>query len=169
MKDKRKKLQYIPTSAEVSNTCIVYGDVILGDYTKIRKNSVVGTINNTIIIGSCVSINEDVKITSYGKNGYTFICNNVEIGNGAHIYNATLEENVQVGREAMVLEGCYIARGATIGNGTIITPHSRVLENTQCEANSVYSGNPAIKIGSIDLSTQNIKQKIKTENSSKAI
>ncbi len=166
---KNNKLVFIPSSAELATTSIVYGDVIFGDYSRVRKNAVISTVNNTIIIGSCVSINEDVKITSYGKEGYTFICNNVEIGANAHIYNATLEEHVEIEPNAMVLDGCYVARGAKIGENTIITPHSRVMEGTVCEPNSVYSGNPAIKIGDIDIASQNIKKKLKTSNFSLAI
>lgn len=160
MKNEQKKLLYIPSSAKLSKACILYGDVILGDYTEIKKNTVISTILNTIIIGSCVSINEGVKITSFGKDGYTFICNNVEIGQGAHVYNATLEENVSIGPEAHVLDGCFVARGATVGQRTIVTPHSRVEEGTICEPNSIYSGNPAVKIGTINPSNQNMKQKI---------
>lgn len=164
MKKEQQPLVFIPSSASLHKDCILNGDIILGDLTTINKNTIINTSQNTIIIGACVTINEEVKITSYGDDGYTFICNNVEIKASAQICNSTIEDGVQIKEDAVIMNGCFISKGAIIGERTILTPFSRVASNQICEANSVYAGDPATKIGSLDVSRLNVKKKLNNSN-----
>ena len=157
MKNNPNNLTTKYAKTQIHKSSVIQGDVMIGEQSVIGKNSVINCAQKTIILGSNVRIYENVLISSHGKYGNTFICNNVEIQDKVQICNSTIEDDVKIEQESVIMDNCYIARGAKIGIRTIITPNSRIMDNQVCEPNSIYSGNPAIKIASLDLKAYNIK------------
>lgn len=57
-------------------------------------------------------------------------------------------KEIFIGENCWIGMNCIILKGVTIGNNTVIGAGSVVKDN--CDENSIYAGNPAIKIKNID-------------------
>lgn len=81
--------------------------------------------------------------------------NTVIIDHNAHktkAVNRWLEKDdakeINIGENCWIGMNCIILKGVTIGNNTVIGAGSVVKSN--CDPDSIYSGNPAIKVSSIN-------------------
>ena len=152
---------------EIGRTCtiragsIIYSNVILGDNcqtghnvmirekTKIGRNSLIGTnaiIDGNVDIGENVSIQTGVYIPLFCKIG-----NNVFMGPYSKLTNdkymmrkkydligPTLEDEVSLGANSVILPGVKLKKGTIVGAGSIVTRDT--------EEYDVVVGNPAKKI-----------------------
>jgi carbonic anhydrase/acetyltransferase-like protein (isoleucine patch superfamily) len=97
-----------------------------------------------IRIGSKVNIQDGAIIHCTYETAPTTIGNNVSIAHNAIVHGCTIENNVLVGMNAIIMDN------AVVGSNSIIAAGSVVLENTVIEPGSVYAGVPAKKIKSIN-------------------
>jgi carbonic anhydrase/acetyltransferase-like protein (isoleucine patch superfamily) len=96
-----------------------------------------------IRIGNKVNIQDGAIIHCTYKTAPTTIGNNVSIAHKAIVHGCTIEDNVLIGMNAIVMDN------ARIGKNSIIAAGAVVLENTVVEPGSVYAGIPAKKIKDI--------------------
>ena len=82
------------------------------------------------------------------------IKNNIFIHPNSKISTSTIIEpfsyidsNVEIGKNCWIGMNCIILKNVIIGDNTVIGAGSVVISN--CDPNSVYAGNPAIKIKDI--------------------
>jgi len=136
----------IAKTAIIDNTCVLKGEVNVGEHSKIGSNCLLDAEKNTILIGNNVQIESNVFIISKGKNRHTFICNNTTIASGVRLINATLEEHVRLAEGAVIMDNAFIATNVYVGKNTIIAKDAIVMEGTVCEDNAIYAGIPAQKV-----------------------
>lgn len=127
----------------IAPNATIVGDVVTGDDCSFWFNTVVRGDVNFIRLGHKVNVQDGACIhCTYQKCGTT-IGNNVSIGHNAIVHGCTLHDNVLIGMGAIVMDM------AEVHSNTIIAAGSVVLENTVCEAGSIYAGVPARKIKDI--------------------
>jgi carbonic anhydrase/acetyltransferase-like protein (isoleucine patch superfamily) len=124
------------------NSTIV-GDVIMGDDCSVWFNTVVRGDVNFIRIGNKVNIQDGACIHCTFQRCGTTIGNNVSDRHNAIVHGCTLHDNVLIGMGAIV---GWIRRWCI---NTIDAAGAVVLEETVCEAGSIYAGVPAKKIKDI--------------------
>ena len=95
------------------------GEIEIGEGTSIQE--------------SCVVHGEGVKI---GKN--------VTVGHGAIVHGCVVNDNVLVGMNATLMDGCEIGRWSIVAAGAVVT------EGTKVPAGCVVAGVPAKIIRQID-------------------
>lgn len=109
---------------------------IIGKDTYIQSGFRFG-MRNVISIGNNCQVNENVYIQSAIIGNYVLIAQNVAILSVTHLFGAldvpirkqgstkscpvTIEDDVWVGRNAIVMPGLTIGRGAVIGAGAVVT------------------------------------------------
>lgn len=93
-----------------------------------------------IKIGNNVNITEDVKILTHGYDWSVLKALDARVYGSAG--RVTIGNNVFVGVNSVILKGVEIGDNVIIGAGSIV--------NKNCESNSVYAGNPARKICTIE-------------------
>ena len=93
-----------------------------------------------IEIGDFVRITSGVQILTHDYS-FSVLCS-VEGGIVGSVEKTVIGNNVFIGRNAIILKGVYVGNNVIIGAGSIVSKN--------CEDNSVYAGNPAKRICSID-------------------
>ena len=93
-----------------------------------------------IEIGDFVRITSGVQILTHDYS-FSVLCS-VEGGIVGSVEKTVIGNNVFLGRNAIILKGVYVGNNVIIGAGSIVSKN--------CEDNSVYAGNPAKRICSID-------------------
>ena len=120
------------------------GDVIMGDQVSVWFQAVVRGDVNAIRIGNAVNIQDGTVIHATFETASTQIGNNVSIGHNAIVHGCTLEDNVLVGMDSIIMDHCVIGSNSIIAAGAVLT------QNTIVPPGSVYAGVPARKIKEID-------------------
>ncbi len=128
----------------LADNATIVGDVVMGDNCSVWFNAVVRGDVNYIRIGNNVNIQDGAVIHGTFETAPTNIGNNVSIAHKAIVHACTIEDNVLVGMNAVVMDN------AVIGSNSIIAAGAVVLENTIVEPGSVYGGIPARKIKDIN-------------------
>ncbi len=128
----------------LAENATVIGDVVMGDQCSVWFNAVVRGDVHFIRIGSKVNIQDGAIIHCTYETAPTTIGNNVSIAHNAIVHGCTIENNVLVGMNAIIMDN------AVVGSNSIIAAGSVVLENTVIEPGSVYAGVPAKKIKSMN-------------------
>jgi carbonic anhydrase/acetyltransferase-like protein (isoleucine patch superfamily) len=139
----------------LADTATVIGDVVMGDQCSVWFNAVVRGDVHYIRIGNKVNIQDGAIIHCTFETAPTTIGNNVSIAHKAIVHGCTIEDNVLIGMNAIVMDNAVIGKNSVIAAGAV------VLENTVVEPGSVYAGIPAKKVKDIsqDL-TQNLLERI---------
>lgn len=139
----------------LADNATIIGDVVMGDNCSIWFQTVVRGDVHYIRIGNNVNIQDGAIIHATYQTAPTNIGNNVSIAHKAIVHGCTIEDNVLVGMNAVVMDN------AVIGENSIIAAGAVVLENTIVEPGSVYAGIPARKIKDINKDlTQNLLTRI---------
>jgi carbonic anhydrase/acetyltransferase-like protein (isoleucine patch superfamily) len=141
----------IPASTTFHPSVSILGQLLVGEHSKVGQDVQISSEDTTLLIGSFVTVHNNVRIESYGIDGPTFICNGVVIKSDARICNAHIQENSLIGSGAILMNGSYIGEHAVIGANTIITPYTQVQDHQVCEPNAIYAGIPAIKIANLQI------------------
>lgn len=116
----------------------VIGDVQIGDFSAVYYSSVIRGDVNKIRIGQYTTIQDRAMIHVAGrKNLPTHIGSFCNIGAGATVHAATLEDKVTVGMGALVMDGSYLEEGC------FIYPNAVVSANTRVPAGQIWAGVPA--------------------------
>ncbi len=124
----------------LADNATIIGDVVTGNNCSIWFNAVVRGDVHYIRIGHNVNIQDGAIVHCTYETAPTNIGNNVSIAHRAIVHGCTIEDNVLVGMNAVVMDN------AVIGSNSIIAAGAVVLENTVVEPGSVYAGIPAKKV-----------------------
>ena len=127
----------------LADNATIIGDVVTGNNCSIWFNAVVRGDVHYIRIGNNVNIQDGAIVHCTYETAPTNIGNNVSVAHRAIIHGCTIEDNVLVGMNAVVMDN------AVIGSNSIIAAGAVVLENTVVEPGSVYAGIPAKKVKDI--------------------
>ena len=127
----------------LADNATIIGDVVMGDQCSVWFNAVVRGDVHSIRIGNKVNIQDGAIVHCTFETAPTIIGSNVSIAHKAIVHGCTIEDNVLVGMNAVVMDG------AVVGKNSIIAAGAVVLENTVIEPGSVYAGIPAKKIKEI--------------------
>ncbi|MCO4293682.1 hypothetical protein NF867_12485 [Solitalea sp. MAHUQ-68] len=108
----------------------------LGKNTKIQQNVRFGN-GKEITIGSFCAINENVYIQKASIGNYVMIAPNVAIIGSSHDFESveipmifqgtnrnigpTIDDDVWIGRNAIIMPGVQIGKGSIIGAGAVVT------------------------------------------------
>lgn len=121
-----------------SFSCInnAVGDVIIGDYTRIGIHN---TIIGPVTIGSHVNLAQGITVTALNHN---FEDTDKRIDEqGISTKAVTIEDDVWVGANAVILPGVMIGKHAVVAAGAVVT--------TDVSDNTVVGGVPAKYIRSL--------------------
>jgi len=137
----------------LADNSVIIGDVVIGDNCSIWFNAVVRGDVNYIRIGDKVNIQDGVVIHGTYKKAATIIGNNVSIAHNATVHGCTINDNVLIGMNAVVLDHVVIESNSIIAAGAVVS------KGTIVESGSVYAGIPAKKIK--DISPELVQGEIK--------
>ncbi len=110
----------------ISETAVVIGDVVLGDYVNIWFGSVVRGDMHYIKIGSKTNIQDNSVIHVTTGISPTNIGSGVTIGHGAIIHGCTINDNCMIGMGAIIMDDAKIGEGSLIGAGSLVPPKMHV-------------------------------------------
>lgn len=127
----------------LADNATIIGDVVMGEQCSVWFNAVVRGDVHRIRIGNKVNIQDGAIIHCTYQTAPTTIGNNVSIAHKAIVHGCTVEDNVLIGMNAIVMDN------ARIGSNSIIAAGAVVLENTVVEPGSVWAGIPARKVKDI--------------------
>ncbi len=128
----------------IADNATVVGDVETGEKCSFWFNSVVRGDVHKIQMGNYVNVQDGAIVHCTYQTHPTKIGNYVSIAHNAIVHGCTIEDNVLIGMNAIVMDGAYVESNTIIAAGAV------VLENTRCEGGSVYAGCPAKKVKTID-------------------
>lgn len=127
----------------LAETATVIGDVQMGDNCSVWFNAVIRGDVHSIKIGNNTNIQDNAVIHATFKKSPTQIGDNVTIAHGAIVHGCTLQNNVMIGMNAVVLDDAVVESNSIIAAGSVVT------KGTVVESGSVYAGIPARKIKAI--------------------
>jgi carbonic anhydrase/acetyltransferase-like protein (isoleucine patch superfamily) len=126
------KIPNIDPAAFISPTASIIGDVEIGERTNVWFGAVIRGDFFPIRIGKYNSIQDNVVI-----HADTIIGSYCRIAHGSVVHGCILEDNILVGSNATIFDGCKIGEGAIIGIGAVVPP------NTYVPSRTVMLGVPA--------------------------
>lgn len=115
-----------------SYSCInnAVGDIIIGDYTRIGIHN---TIIGPVTIGSHVNLAQGITVTALNHN-FSDTTKRID-EQGISTSPVTIEDDVWVGANAVILPGVTIGRHAVVAAGAVVT--------SDVPANTIVGGIPA--------------------------
>lgn len=127
----------------LAENATIIGDVIMGDHCSVWFNAVIRGDVHHIRIGHHVNVQDGAIIHCTYETAPTNIGNNVSIAHNAIVHGCTIEDNVLVGMNSVIMDNAVVGKNSVIAAGAV------VLENTVIEPGSVYAGIPAKKVKDI--------------------
>ncbi|NQU54699.1 MAG: gamma carbonic anhydrase family protein [Bacteroidetes bacterium] len=127
----------------LAETATLIGEVEIGDNCSIWYNAVLRGDVHYIKVGNNTNIQDNATVHATYKKSPTNIGNNVTIAHGAIIHGCTIQDNVMIGMNAVVLDNAVVECNSIVAAGSVIT------KGTVVESGSVYAGVPAKKIKEI--------------------
>lgn len=124
----------------LAENAVLVGDVQMGDGCSIWYGAVLRGDVHYIKLGNNVNVQDNATIHATYKKSPTTIGNNVSIAHNAVVHGCTIEDNVLIGMNAVVLDNAIIKKNSIVAAGAVIT------KGTIVESGSVYAGAPAKKI-----------------------
>ena len=116
--------------SSVWKDAVVRGDVEVG--------------HNTTICEGAVVTNTFTKKTVEGYPRTTKIGNYTVVGENAVVISSHIDDEVMVGNNAIVNEGCYINTHSILAADAVLEPHTTV------PSGEMWAGNPAQKVRNLD-------------------
>ncbi|WP_280541318.1 gamma carbonic anhydrase family protein [Chromohalobacter sp. 11-W] len=127
----------------IDPTCVVLGDVTLGDDCSVWPMTVIRGDMHRIRIGARCSIQDGSVLhithaSDYNPDGYPLtLGDDVTVGHKALLHGCTIGSRVLVGMGATVMDGVLVEDEVIIAAGAVVTPGKHL------ESGQVYAGNPA--------------------------
>jgi len=131
-------LNFIPVvheTAFVHPQANVTGDVVIGPKCYIGPGAVLRGDWGRIVLEEGVNVQENCTVHMF-PGTETRLKKMAHVGHGAIIHGGTLEENVLIGMNAVVMDHC------TVGAGSIVGALAFVPQNTMVPERSIFVGNP---------------------------
>lgn len=104
----------------IAENATIVGDVTIGDNVGIFFGSVIRGDQNSILIGKCSNVQDNVVIHADEENS-TSIGEYVSIGHSAIVHGSKIGSNALIGMGSILLSGSVIEEGALIGAGSTVT------------------------------------------------
>lgn len=136
------KVPKIGTGSYVFEEATIIGDVTIGDKCYVGAGAVIRGDYGTIKIGSRTAI-EDNCVIHARPDDMTNIGNDVTVGHGAIIHNATLEDWCIIGMGAIVSDYARVGEWAVVGEGAVVK------NKTNIEPGQIAVGVPAKVVGDV--------------------
>ncbi|SHJ61845.1 Carbonic anhydrase or acetyltransferase, isoleucine patch superfamily [Tangfeifania diversioriginum] len=143
IKTLNNKTPIVGENCFLAETATVIGNVEMGDNCSIWFNAVVRGDVHYIKIGDNTNIQDNAVIHATYQKSPTNIGSNVTIAHGAIVHGCTVNDNVMIGMNAVVLDDAVIESNSIIAAGSVVT------KGTVVKSGSVYAGTPAKKIKEI--------------------
>lgn len=143
IKELNKKTPKVGNNCFLAETATLIGDVEIGDNCSIWYSAVLRGDVHYIKIGNNTNVQDNATIHATYKKSPTNIGNNVTIAHGAIIHGCTLQDNVMIGMNAVILDNAIIESNSIVAAGSVVT------KGTIVESGSVYAGIPAKKVKDI--------------------
>jgi len=136
------RIPSIGNNSYVSHSASIIGKVTIGEECYIAPGASVKGDYGEIEIGSGTSIQDNVII--HARPGEkTTIGNNVTLGHGCIVHNATVKDEAVVGMGAIVSDYAVVGRWSIVGEGAVVRAHFEVPDG------KIVVGVPAKVIGDI--------------------
>jgi carbonic anhydrase/acetyltransferase-like protein (isoleucine patch superfamily) len=103
----------------------IIGDVVIGENCYIGPGARIRGDYGSIRIGSNTAVEENVVIHARPDN-VTKIGNNVTIGHGSIIHNATIQDWAVIGMGAIVSDWTEIGRWAVVAEGAVVKNKQKI-------------------------------------------
>jgi len=129
----------------IDASAVVTGDVRLGKNASIWPCASIRGDLMPIVIGDNSNIQDNCVLhtthaSKFTPNGHALtIGKNVTVGHGAILHGCTIEDEVLIGMNAVILDGAVIEKHSVIGAGSIVGPGKII------KSGSVWYGNPVKK------------------------
>jgi len=127
----------------LAETATLIGDVEIGNNCSIWFNAVLRGDVHYIKIGNNTNVQDNVVIHATYQKSPTNIGSNVTIAHGAIIHGCTLQDNVMIGMNAVILDDSVVESNSIVAAGSVVT------KGTIIKSGSVYAGIPAKKVKDI--------------------
>lgn len=121
----------------------IIGNVEMGDDCSIWYGAVLRGDVHYIKLGNNVNVQDNATVHATFEKSPTNIGNNVSIAHNAVVHGCTIEDNVLIGMNAVVLDNAVVESNSIVAAGSVVTKGTRV------ESGSVYAGIPAKKVKDI--------------------
>jgi phenylacetic acid degradation protein len=136
------RIPRIGENTYVSHTASVIGKVTLGGECYIAPGAVVKGDYGEIVVGNGTSVQDNVII--HARPGEkTSIGNNVTLGHGCIIHNATVHDEAVIGMGSIVSDYAIIGKWAIVGEGAVVRARFEVPDG------EIAVGVPAKVIGDV--------------------
>ncbi|MFH1809387.1 MAG: gamma carbonic anhydrase family protein [Pseudomonadota bacterium] len=132
----------IASSAYISPTAQVIGDVHIGARCYIGHGAILRGDYGSIAIGDETAVEEGVLIHAR-PDDWTRIGKRVTLGHGAMIHNATIQDGAVIGMRAVISDFSEVGEGALVGEMSLVKNRQKIPPRT------VAVGAPARIIGEI--------------------
>lgn len=119
------KTPHISASAYVDEFAFVSGDVTIGENVSIWPGAVLRGDEGAIVVGDGANIQDNATVHT-GADIPAIIGRGVTVGHNAVLHSCTIEDNVLIGIQAVVLDNAYIEKDAIVAAGTLIPPRKRM-------------------------------------------
>jgi len=106
----------------LAETCVVIGDVVIGDQSSIWYGTVVRGDMYPIRIGARTNLQDGTIVHITGDQFATTIGDDCTIGHAAIIHGCAIEDHCLIGMGSTILDGARIGRGSLVGAGALVTP-----------------------------------------------
>ncbi len=136
------RIPCIGENSYISHDATVIGKVTIGTNCYVAPGAVIKGDYGEIRIGDGCSVQDNVVIHARPDESTT-IGNNVTLGHGCIVHNATIEDDAVIGMGAIVSDYVTIRRWAVVGEGAVVKARFEVPEE------KIVVGVPAKIIGDV--------------------
>ncbi|MFQ6125064.1 MAG: gamma carbonic anhydrase family protein [Candidatus Heimdallarchaeota archaeon] len=133
------KSPLIAPEAFIHPNATIIGDVHVGRHCFVAPGAVLRGDLGKISLGDRSNVQDYVTIQSNAQDEFK-IGTNVNLGHGAIICSAKIDDHASVGMRAILSHGSIIGRGAIVGDGCLVLPRQAIPPET------LVIGRPAKKI-----------------------
>jgi len=127
----------------IDETCVLVGDITLGDDASVWPLVAARGDVNRIVIGLRSNIQDGsvlhvTRRSTSNPEGYPLLIgDDVTVGHKAMLHGCTIGNRVLIGMGAIILDNVVVEDDVIIGAGTVVPPGKRL------QAGYLYMGNPA--------------------------
>jgi carbonic anhydrase/acetyltransferase-like protein (isoleucine patch superfamily) len=112
----------IHPSVFLASSCVVVGDVELGEGASIWFGAVVRGDVNFIRIGARTNVQDQAVLHVTGGAWPTVIGEDVTVGHRAVLHGCTVKDRCLIGIGAIVLDGALVGEDSMVGAGALVPP-----------------------------------------------
>lgn len=136
------KVPVIGNTSYVSSSASVIGKVTIGEDCYVAPGAIVKGDYGEIRIGDGCSVQDNVIIHAR-PDEITVIGNNVTLGHGCIVHNATIKDEAVIGMGAIVSDYSIVGRWCIVGEGAVVRARFEILDE------KIVVGIPAKEIGDV--------------------